>query len=140
MNTYYLRCTEDLRDRVIALGVRLGVIQLVNAEPVPLQREGEAPPAVPYIKALGGAWDEIGYIYDDREGTPNFRKPREQGGKPLWHANLRTPINLRQRAMEMAAADPTIAAELAQLRRYFVTRPGQPDAAAAPQSPARVFA
>lgn len=160
MNTYYLRCTEDLRGRLIELGVQLGAIAVVTdpdvrpAQAAPRGRSaGPVPAPTTRIQALhGGAWDEIGTILDDSTGTdvPDplrpgqttriNKQPRQEGGKRLWHANLRTPINLRARALEMAKSDPSIAAELAQLRRYFVTRPDKLDAAAAPQSPARVFA
>ena len=148
MIDYYLRCKASNRARLLALGERLGAITVLRTP-----RPDDLPGEVEVVQATGGGcFLEIGAIPDERTGDlvesalyPGVMvrvgvKPRSEDGEPLWHANLRTPINLRQRAMEMAAADPTIAAELAQLRRYFVTRPGQPDAAAAPQSPARVFA
>jgi hypothetical protein len=63
---------------------------------------------------------------------------RDAQGNLYWHANLRTTIDLRERAEAKAASNPELAEALADLDRYFVTdESGQPKV---PNEPAMVWA
>lgn len=130
MQTYYLRTIPADYEQMIALGVTLDAIQ-INDE---------------VISAPGGCWDYIGPIYvptgetiQTEFGPQPVMVPRcDPDGNPYVHANLITPVNLREAAEALAAARPEIAAGLADLSKYFVT-----DAdgnAVAPAQPHRVFA
>ncbi len=135
MRTYYLRCRVTDRDRLLQLGVALGAIAIAPAT------------GRPYA-LLGGEYYEIGELPDRQTGTlqpgPNGeqvyanRQPRREGGQVLYHANLRTPMDLRQRAQELAAGNPEIAAALGNLRRYFVAN-GANTQAITPTEPQTIF-
>lgn len=127
MNEYFLRCRESQRPRLLALGVQLGV--LIRDE----QGQHHAPP--------GAAWVEVGRICEVVGGTPEspvVACKAAPDGELYWHANLMTPINLRQRAQALAAGNGDIAAALADVDSYFVTDPATGEAVR-PAAPAVRF-
>lgn len=132
-NTYYLRCVPADYDEMIALGVSLGVIKL-HAE------DGETS-----IYAPDGAWDFIGEIQEPtgavvttEEGDIPVMAPiTDEHGTPYLHANLRTKIDLYQRAQELAAEHPEIAAGLQDMGRFFLL--DENGRAKAPGQPHRIF-
>lgn len=94
----------------------------------------------------GGCYDLIGTIHkptgetvETEFGPQPVMVPRcDADGNPYVHANLITPVNLREAAEFLAEAWPEMAMEMADLSKYFVT-----DAdgnAVAPAQPHRVFA
>lgn len=129
-NTYYLRCIAADYDNMIQLGVLLGALQVTDG----------------IVTATnGGCYDLVGTIHkptgetvETEFGSQPVMVPRcDPDGNPYVHANLITPVNLREAAEALAAARPEIAAGLADLSKYFVT-----DAdgnAVAPAQPHRVF-
>lgn len=117
MTDYALRCTQQDKPQLIALGVALGVLQI--------DAETSAVSGTP-----GSAWDEIGPIHD-AAGDPVLA----DDGEPYWHANLRTDVDLMTRAE--AIGGPVVAAAMTQLSRWFVADVlGNP---VQPASPARVW-
>lgn len=130
MHKYYLRTTD--MPGLIALGVRLGALE-------PLDGGG--------VQAThGGTWTFIGPLPDisrvvgtDSDGQPMHDVLRDAngGGAPLQHANLLTPLDLAATATALAQADPSIAAALAQVPRYFVA--GEDGKARQPKNPVLVF-
>lgn len=126
---YFLRCIESDKAELLALGVLLQVLQ---------ESEGRH-------CATAGDFVEIGYVYRptgetvlvDGIETAVTEPVRDENGNLYWHANLRTTINLRERAGAMAVSNPELAAALSQLGKYFVTDElGQPRA---PNNPAVVW-
>lgn len=77
---YALRCTQQDKPQLIALGVALGVLQIDS-------ETGEV------SGTQGSAWGEIGTIYD-AAGNPVLAAD----GEPYWHANLRTETSLTEAA------------------------------------------
>lgn len=131
MNTYFLRCVDTDLPTLIELGTTLGALQTVDGVT---------------SATLGGAWDVIGPIEKwDQPGTP----VKGPGNKVYIHANLRTPIDLRARANELAAGgNGQIVAALGQLNRFFSKvrkkpdqngNPTNEDEAAPPDFTKRVF-
>lgn len=112
MTDYALRCTQQDKPQLIALGVALGVLQ-IDAETGAVSG------------TQGSAWDEIGPIHD-AAGDPVLA----DDGQPYWHTNLRTDVDLAQRATELSI-------DASDLARWFVVGPdGRP---AMPAMPARVW-
>jgi len=119
MNTYYLRCIESDIPQLIALGHALGA----------LQTQDEVVTATD-----GGYWDVLGALPDFTD-SETLRKDAE--GNTYWHANLRTPVDLRERAEALALANPEIAGALSQISRFFVV--DAEGKAVSPAYPSRVF-
>ncbi len=119
MNDHYLRCVETDRTTLVQLGVVLGALAI--------------DPDTGTVSAPGGAWDEIGHKPDWQTGLPIC----DPHGVPYWHANLRTPVDLRAVATALAPTHLAIAAGLAVEGRYFVVDAA--GAAVPPAYPARVF-
>ncbi len=112
MTDYALRCTQQDRPQLIAFGIALGVLQ--------------QDPETGFISGTnGGAWDEIGPVYDDA-GNPVL----DSEGQPYWHANLRTEVSLATRSAELQI-DP------GNLAQWFVT--DQMGVPVLPSTPARVW-
>lgn len=127
---YHLRCLESDKPQLLALGVLLQVLQ---------ESEGKH-------HATAGDFVEIGYVYRptgetvlvDGIETALTEPVRDENGNLYWHANLRTTIDLRERAEAMAVSSPELAQALSQLGKYFVTDElGQPKV---PNDPAVVWA
>lgn len=125
---YYLRCLASRRDELIALGVRLGV----------LQQDADTG-AVHATDA--GCWSEIGIQLERAGGSddaPEYAPVTDpDSGEPYWLANLLTPVDLRERAQSLAATDPAIAAALANLSDFFIV--DDQGNATAPATPVQVF-
>lgn len=131
MYDYALRCKETDYPQLIQLGKILGVIEQINGGIVP--------------KGFG-AWDYIGYKMDISSGdeielngklTRINQTPVCFDGVPYVHVNLRTEVNIRERAEALALENPAIAGALSQIPRFFIT-----DAegnATLPNEPIRVF-
>ncbi len=126
MNNYALRCIESDYPTLLALAQALGVIKVVDGQP---------------LAELGTSWDFIGYKYlgaEPIEGEPDTRTIlTDTSGNRYVHINVRTTVNVRQRAEELAVENPTIAGALSQIPRFFIT-----DAegnATLPEFPLRVF-
>lgn len=98
MTDYALRCTQQDKPQLIALGVALGVLQI--------DADVEQPGVMGVVQGTeGSAWDEVGEI----EGAPGF-----------WHANLRTTVDLAARAAELGI-------DASNLARWFLVGPdGRP--------------
>jgi hypothetical protein len=122
MNDYYLRCVESDVSTLIALGVILHALVVTHDD------AGQQ-----VITAPGGALSVIGQLPDLVTGEPL----RDPAGAVYWHANLRTPVDLRATAEALAAARPEIAAGLATIGRYFVVDAA--GAAVPPASPRQVW-
>lgn len=129
-NKYFIRTIAADYPVMIALGKALGALA---------EFEGT-------IYAPGGTWDPIGPIHkptgemvDTPMGPQPVLTPLVDGdGNEYIHANILTPVNLKETAVAMAAAHPEIAAGLADLGKFFLL-----DAegnARAPTNPHRVFA
>lgn len=133
MNTYinyHLRCLESDKQSLLDFGVLLKVLQV---------SEGK-------YYATAGDFVEIGYVYRptgetvlvDGIPTPLTAPVVDDQGRPYWHANLRTTVNIRERAEARAASNPELASALSQIGKYFVTgEDGQPKA---PSNPACAWA
>jgi hypothetical protein len=110
MQTYYLRCIAPDWPTMIALGVALGALA---------DTEGT-------ITATGGGvWDVIGPVHkptgeQDADGQPIMAALTDDDGREYLHANLTTPIDLRQRAEQIAADRPEVAEAMADLGRFFL--------------------
>lgn len=106
---YALRCTLEDKPQLVALGVALGVLQVLVVDV-------EQPGVMGVVQGTeGSAWDEVGEI----EGAPGF-----------WHANLRTTVDLATRAAELGI-------DASNLARWFLVEPdGRPTM---PRTPARVW-
>lgn len=131
MNTYYLRTIAAHYDEMIAIGKVLGAITEVDGIITATQ---------------GGCWDYIGQInVPTGETTETEMGPQpvtapllDTDGNEYIHANLITPISLKDAAVALAAEHPEVAAGLADLGKYFLL-----DAdgnARLPANPHRVFA
>jgi hypothetical protein len=127
---YYLRCLESDKAKLLALGVTMGVL---------VESEGKH-------YATAGDFIEIGYVHRptgetvvvDGIETALTEPVRDEHGNLYFHWNLRTTIDLRERAESMAASHPELAEALAELSKYFVTdENSQPKA---PTNPAVVWA
>lgn len=119
MNTYYLRTIKKDYKQMVKLGVLLGAITVVDGE----------------VQALdGGYWDYIDPPLPGADGKPICDKD----GNEYVHVNLLTPVNLLEAAEAIAKKQPTVAAGLSDLSRYFVVD-GKGNAVA-PANPHRVFA
>lgn len=129
MPDYHICCKADDYETMIALGVTLGVIVVDPGG---------------NISAPGGAWDPIGTIYNPTGNMidtpigpmPEMTPKIDDTGEPYFHANLRTPTDLKLKSEELAANNPEIADALANRARWLVTADGQ---AAAPVHPDRVW-
>lgn len=128
MYDYALRCTEADYPTLLALAQALGVIIVVDGE---VQPSGDSETF----------WDYIGYKYvgdTPGEGEPDTRTIVADGeGSKYVHVNVRTRVNVRERAEQLALENPAIAGALSQIPRFFIT-----DAegnATWPQFPLRVF-
>ena len=122
MNDYYLRCIESDVPTLLALGQLLGALQITT------QEDGTQA-----VSAPGGAIDIIGHKPHYLTGEPVC----DENGVPYWHANLRTPLTLREVAAQMAIDHPEIAAGLANEGRFFLV--DENGVAVPPQFPQRVF-
>lgn len=126
MNSYYLRCRVSKLNQLIDRGKRLGVIQELDGQIVPVGV---------------GTWEVIGVAPepilegDDPETT---KPPRGGAGDPWYHINFRTEHNLRSKAIARAkAGDTDIQQGLQEIADYFIA-----DAegnATAPAMPLRVW-
>ena len=153
-NKYFLRCTSQDYADLKALGALLGVItirpeQVLSAE-VPLEGGGfetitQTLPEL--IEAPGGCWDFVGklteptgeWMLDPEFGPQEIRTTiKDINGEELIHINVSTPRNIRQIAEAMALDNPSIAAGLANLGKYFIV--DELGNAKAPKNPHRVFA
>lgn len=123
MNTYFLRCRESRLQTLIERGIRLGAIEMEGAT---------------VTATFGGSWDYIGIKQTIDENGNVFGEPLGGIDDPYVHINLRTPVNLRDKAIELAqAGDADIASGLAEIANYFIT-----DAegnAGTPEFPIRIF-
>lgn len=127
MNLYALRCIETDLEQLVQLATALGVIRVVDGV---------------VCNEPGSTWDYIGYKLVGAlpaEGEPDTRVPASDANNvPYIHINVRTNINVRERAEELALANPAIAGALSQIPRFFIV-----DAegnATWPEYPMRVFA
>ena len=105
---YYIRTTATHWGEVIAFGKLLGVIQETE--------EGAI------IEKGPGCWHYIGPISIRVGGTdeePEFDTIKNSEGDVLLHANLRTTINIRERAMELVETNPDLAEAMSRLGDYF---------------------
>ena len=125
VNTYYLRCIESDIATLLALGKTLGALADFTDPDTHVVR---------VVAAQGGCLDVIGRINDQATGLPKA----DAGGAIYWHANLLTPLDLRDVADAMSASNPAIAAGLADLTRFFIVDP-QTWHATAPAQPVRVW-
>ena len=124
---YALRCLETDYPTLLALATTLGVLTVVNGEP---------------IAETGCTWDFIGYkrvgaepIGDEPETRPFLV---DTNGVKYVHINAITAFDVREKATALALENPAIAAGLSQIPRFFIT-----DAngnATLPEVPMRVFA
>ena len=128
---YALRCLETDYLQLIQLGKVLGVIEEIDG----------------LITTKGaGCWDYIGYKFiresgEDVEVNGEIVRINQEvssfEGTPYVHINLRTEVNIRERAEALALENPAIAGALSQIPRFFIT-----DAegnATLPNEPIRVF-
>ncbi len=125
-NTYYLRTIAADYTAMLAMGVLLGAIQVIDDQ----------------VHAPGGCWDFIGPIHVptgdlDAEDNPIMTPRLDGDGNEYIHVNLITPVNIKAAALTLAAAHPEIAEGLANLGRYFVT--DIDGNAVPPAAPHRVF-
>lgn len=132
MNNYYIRCKQSDWPELLALGEKLGAVQVTE--------DG-------VFATNGGAWDYIGEIHKptgvmltDADGNqyPEMAPVLDPDGVPYWHVNLITPLALGELAISMQGNNPDIAAALAELGRFFLL-----DAegnARLPTQPVRVWA
>jgi len=110
---YYIRTTAAHWDEVISFGVLLGVIQEVERD------DG----STVVVEKGPGCWHYIGQISIRVGGTdeePEFDALKNSEGEELLHANLRTTINLRERAMELAGENPELSEAMGRLGDYFL--------------------
>jgi hypothetical protein len=134
-NTYYLKTLEEDYQDLIHLGALLGVIEVVFTE------QGER------VNVLDGAWHYIGYIYEptgvmldgtDSEGNPiqvpEVKPIEHPSGKKYVHVNMRTKIDLFDRASMLAGGNPEIAQAMANISRFFIPS-ATPGRARAPNNP-----
>lgn len=127
---YFLRSAHADRPQLLALGVLLGVLR---------EHKGRHYATAGDFVELGPVCRPTGetVLVDDIE-TALTEPVLDDNGQPYWHANLRTTINLRERAEAMAASHPELASALSQLGKYFVAdESGQPRA---PNHPALEWA
>lgn len=109
---YYIRTTADHWDEVISFGELLGAIRQVERE------DG----STVIIEKGPGCWHYIGPISIRVGGTdeePEFDTIKNSEGDVLLHANLRTTINIRERAMELVETNPDLAEAMSRLGDYF---------------------
>lgn len=132
MIDYHLRCTQQDVPNLLALAVQLGVLRY------------DEETSQHYAVDPGACWDVIGTVHRPTGNTietpegpiPEMLPVLAPDGEPYWHANLRLPYSLMDRAQEVGG--PDIALALTQLPRWFVADiNGNP---IAPSYPARVFA
>lgn len=130
---YFLRCLESDKAKLLALGVMLGVIQEQDGNYY--ATAGDFFP----VNGDGKVYRPTGEtVLADGIETALTEPVRDNNGNLYWHANLRTTINLRERAEAMAVSNPELAEALSQLGKYFVTdEEGKPRA---PNQPACVWA
>lgn len=130
MNDYYIRCRAAEVAQLYALALALGVLSQA--------KDGSCSIAAPHV----GAWDEVGPINRstgdvDAQCHAITAPLLDDGGAPYWHANLRINASLADIAQAKAAENPSIAAGLANLARWFVV--GADGKATAPKQPERVW-
>jgi hypothetical protein len=127
MSDYFIRTSQTDYPTLIALGKMLGAIEEVDGQ---------------IVATEGGAWDYIGPILRPTgvmlEGGPEMKPVMAPDGQPFVHVNIRTPISLRARAVELAVNNPALAAGLASLPKYFIV--DQNGNATLPADPVRVWA
>ena len=110
---YYIRTTAEHWDEVISFGVLLGVIQEVERD------DG----STVVVEKGPGCWHYIGPISVRVGGTdeePEFDTLKNEDGEEFIHANLRTTINIRERAMELVAENPDLSEAMSRLWDYFL--------------------
>lgn len=117
MNDYFLRCKETDLAELAYLAESLGVVHSVDGV---LMGKGMT------------TWDYVGYKTNEQGEIV------KQDGVPLVHINVRTPINVREKAEELAVSNPSIAQALSEIPRFFIT--DTEGNATAPEFPMRVFA
>ena len=130
MNTYYLRTIPADYEQMIALGVTLGAIEVIEER----------------IHAPGGCWDYIGPIYvptgetmQTEFGPQPVTTPRvDAQGNEYIHVNLITPVNLADAAAALAVDNPEVGQAIDTLGKYFVVDGN--GGAVHPMMPHRVFA
>lgn len=136
LTKYAIRTTQDLWPTLLTLGERLGVLKLTYSEF--LETDGEmgaiikTPIGEPSVQAIDGIWDYIGVIRRPTGATetigdftvPVMASIRTPEGADYIHVNLYSPVNLRERAMELAPSDPEIAAALTSLGSFFLVDAG----------------
>ena len=125
MNNYALRCTEDKYVKLVQLATLLGVVTTTDGI---------------IIEKNGGCWDYVGYkLVGDvpLEGEEDTRLPLSLNGKKFVHINVRTPVNVREVAEELAINNPELATALSKIPDYFITDINGD--AILPEFPLRVF-
>ncbi|MDP2128182.1 MAG: hypothetical protein Q8K97_12480 [Pseudohongiella sp.] len=133
MNDYYIRTTLELWPTMLQFGVQLGVITLTYTEfEESINEDGfpiKTPIGDPIVSAThGGSWDYIGEIQlptGEQETVGEFTVPvvspiKDSEGNAYLHGNLRTPINLRERAEEIAVENPSLAEAMSNLGQFFL--------------------
>lgn len=127
MKTYFLKFPETQYDKVFRLAKALDLVKKVDGI-VTAKKDG--------------TWLELGYKLvgpTPLPGQPDTRTPAVNGnGVPFFHVNLRTKVNVRNAATELAATDPEMADALANANKYFLLN-GQ-GKTKVPEYPIGVFA
>jgi hypothetical protein len=124
MNTYALRCRTSDYETMLQLGTALGALEVVDG----------------VVFAPSGAWDYIGTKLSGEPPEEGQQDTRELVGgalDPYIHVNLRTPVDLRERAQELAGSNPEIGVALLNISRFFVV--DSEGNAVFPEVPMRVF-
>lgn len=133
MYTYALRTKQSNWNTLIALGKTLGVIQEVDGQIV-----ATYPWAWVYIGTIADplTWED--YTNSDGETVKINQTPLGVDWEPYIHANLRTTINIRERAEQLATENPLIAWALSRIPEFFIT--DEFGNATLPKNPVNVFA
>lgn len=109
MPQYALRCLETDYNQLLQNAKILGAIDIVDGKPVPVD---------------GTTWIELGYKRIGEpplEGEPDTRPfTTGAGGVKYVHINASTEFDIGDKAAELAAAYPEIAAGLSQLGKFFI--------------------
>ena len=132
MNTYYLRSTTADWPELLNLGVLLGEIS-IDEQGNP---HGNGFVVVNHTGHVYKPTGETAVV--DGETVALTAPVLAPDGQPYMHANLRTSQNLGEKAAELAAEFPKLAAAMSNLGKYFLLdEEGKPRA---PADPAWVFA
>lgn len=126
MSDCFLKATIDNWPEVIELGILLGLLyeeKDINGEPT--GRHYSIPDGYVFI---GPIYEPTGQMINDPELglIPETAPITNPQGDVYWHANLRTEINIRQRAEFLQGGHPELAQALGRLNRYFVTTGNNP--------------